>query len=67
MWQINKQQEVKIMFIMKDGGKFAVACAGLDDVKLLKRVGVVGIKRRENAKAILSRLVNSNYLPEGNY
>ena len=55
------------MFILKSSGVFAVSCAGLNDIKLLKRAGVQGIKKFGNAKAILTRLVNSNYLTEGNY
>lgn len=55
------------MFIMKTNFKYAAPVAGLDDVKLLKRVGVKGILKLENPTAILTRLVNSDYLPEGNY
>lgn len=55
------------MFIMKSNFKFASPVAGYKDVKLLKAEGVEGIKLLPNAKAILTRLVNSNYLMEGKY
>ena len=55
------------MFILKENGLYAVACADLKDIKLLARIGSQGIKRLENGKAILVRLVNSNLLPEGKY
>lgn len=55
------------MMIIKSNGRNAVAIAGTDDYKLLKSVGVKGIKTHPNALAILTRLVNSNVLPEGNY
>ena len=55
------------MFIMKSNFKFAAAVAGYNDVKLLKSVGVDGIKILPNAEAVLIRLVNSDYIPEGNY
>lgn len=55
------------MFIMRANFKHAAPMAGLDDVKLLKRVGVKGILKLDNAFAILTRLVNSEYLSEGNY
>lgn len=55
------------MFIMKSNFKYPAPVAGLDDVKLLKRIGVKGILKLENSVAILTRLVNSDYLPEGNY
>lgn len=55
------------MFILKSSSKFAVPLAGSDDTDLLKNVGTVGILKLPNAKAILTRLVNSNLLTEGNY
>tara|TARA_B100001105_G_scaffold113088_1_gene90703 strand:- start:5024 stop:5176 length:153 start_codon:yes stop_codon:yes gene_type:complete len=41
--------------------------AGLDDIKLFKRVGIKGIKKLHNAKSILTRLCNSKIIVEGNY
>ena len=58
---------VKNMFIMKSNFKTAAAIAGLTDLKLLKRVGIVGILKQTNSKAILQRLVNSDLVSEGNY
>jgi len=55
------------MMILKSNGRFAVCIAGSDDVSLMKTVGVEGIKKLYNANAILTRLVNSGLLPEGNY
>lgn len=55
------------MFIIKANFKYAAPVAGLDDVKLLKRIGVKGILKLDNASAILTRLVNSEHIPEGNY
>ena len=55
------------MMILKSNFKYAAPLAGLDDVQLLKTIGVRGILKKENAKAILTRLVNSELLPEGNY
>ena len=55
------------MFIMKSNFKFAAAIAGYNDVKLLESIGVEGIKLLPNAEAVLTRLVNSDYLSEGKY
>ena len=55
------------MFILKSNFNSASPLAGLDDIKLLKRVGVKGINKLSNSKSILTRLVNSKYLTEGNY
>lgn len=52
---------------MKSNFNFAAPVAGYNDVKLLESIGIVGIKNLPNAKAILTRLVNSEYLPTGNY
>ena len=53
------------MFIMKD--QEPQPNAGLDDIKLFKRIGVKGIKKLPNAKRILTRLCNSEIIVEGNY
>ncbi len=55
------------MFIMKSSFKYASPVAGYNDVKLLESIGVEGIKVLPNAEAILTRLVNSDYLPTGQY
>ncbi len=55
------------MFIMKSNFKYATPVAGYNDVRLLESIGVKGIKDLCNAEAILTRLVNSDYLPTGNY
>ncbi len=55
------------MFLLKSNGSTATAIAGSDDIKLLKRVGAKKIAKLDNGLAILTRLVNSNYLPEGKY
>tara|TARA_R110002153_G_scaffold109588_4_gene250537 strand:- start:179 stop:352 length:174 start_codon:yes stop_codon:yes gene_type:complete len=54
-------------FILKQNSHIAIPLACYRDVKLFETIGVQGIKKLKNAKAILTRLVNSNYLPEGNY
>jgi hypothetical protein len=41
--------------------------ADLKDIKLFKRVGIQGIKHLPNAKRILTRLCNSNYITEGTH
>lgn len=56
------------MFIMKGNSSLAaIPCAGYDDVQYLETVGIKGILKLPNAKAILTRLVNSGYLTEGKY
>lgn len=55
------------MLILKSNFKAAAPIAGSDDVKLLGSIGVYGILQRDNAKAVITRLVNSEYLPTGNY
>ena len=55
------------MMILKANFKHAAPIASLSDIKLLKRVGVKGILKLNNAEAILTRLVNSELLPEGSY
>lgn len=56
------------MFILKGNSLISPqSVVGLPDLKLFKRVGVSGILKLENAKAILTRLCNSGYIPEGNY
>jgi hypothetical protein len=55
------------MFIMKSNFKFAEPLANLSEVNLLNDIGVSGILKRGDAKAILQRLVNSSYLEEGRY
>jgi len=41
--------------------------ANLEDIKALKDLGVLGVKKLDNGKRILTRLVNSGYLSEGYY
>lgn len=55
------------MFIMKSNSRSAVPLANYQDLKLLENEGIEAIKMRPYAKAILTRLVNSGYLVEGNY
>ena len=60
-------KRVKIMFIMKSSFKYASPVAGYNDVKILESIGVEGIKVLPNAEAVLTRLVNGDYLPTGQY
>lgn len=58
------------MFIMKNNSKFAVTLARRYEIDLLLSVGVEGIKStlsNEETAHVLQLLVDSNYLPEGNY
>lgn len=55
------------MFILKDNGKHAVALANSNEINLLSVIGASEIAKLVNGKEILTRLVNSGYLTEGNY
>ena len=60
------------MFFMKPNGRFAISLAGADDEKRLEVEGSAEIGRKANdgdvyAIACLQRLVNSNFIPEGDY
>ena len=60
------------MFYMKSNSRSAVAVPDSHDVRMLEKFGVEFIARKAKEgsikhQAVLQRLVNGNYLAEGNY
>ena len=55
------------MFILKSNGKHAIPLADSRDIELLHTIGANHIALLIDGKAILTRLVDSGYLVEGNY
>lgn len=58
------------MFIMKSNSKTATPLANSKEINLFYNIGIKGIKEihsKDEAFRILQRLVDSGYLPEGNY
>ena len=60
------------MFYMKPNGRYAVACAGNDDLRMLELKGLETLGELAKtgdkfAQACIQRLVNSEVIPEGNY
>lgn len=60
-------KEALPMFIMKSNGRYAVPLANSKEVVLLEEIGASAIAKLPQGKEILTRLVDSGYLPEGNY
>lgn len=55
------------MFILKSNGRYAVPLANLKEIALLEEIGEGEIAKLLQGKEILTRLVDSGYLSEGNY
>ncbi len=60
------------MFYMKSNSRSAVAIPDANDVRALEVYGIEFLAKKANEgstkhKAIIQRLVNGNYLSEGNY
>ncbi|WWQ13071.1 hypothetical protein MM5_048 [Morganella phage vB_Mm5] len=60
------------MFYNKSNGKYAVAVVSKSDLARLYKEGVAVLAKKAtdgdiNAQACLQRLINSNYVQEGNY
>lgn len=60
------------MFYNKSNGKYAVAVVNKSDLARLYKEGVEILAKKAidgdiHAQACIQRLINSNYIPEGNY
>lgn len=55
------------MFIMKSNARHAVPLANSKMIALLEEIGASEIAKLPQGKEILTRLVDSGYLTEGNY
>tara|TARA_R110000744_G_scaffold363255_1_gene471520 strand:- start:56 stop:229 length:174 start_codon:yes stop_codon:yes gene_type:complete len=56
-----------IKFYMKANGKSAVCLANAGEVKKFEILGIAGIKKLDNHKVIIQRLVDSSIIQEGRY